>query len=394
MSAGGPRQARGFEGVAVCAPVTFGYTKASPHGVPWFVGGTLRELLRRAGLDKCAVDGLAIASYRLAPDNAASLTEYLGLSPRFLLDLPYGGASGVMALRRAARAVQAGDAEVVACIGADVPPRDASFMANFSSFSRDAVHPYGAGGANGVFALITRAYMEKTGATREDFGRVCVAQRANGARFPGALLPEPLTMAEYLAARPIAEPLHLYDCVLRCCGAEGFLVMSTERARSLGLPAARIAASVERHNGATGEAAQERTLSAADRESLWRQASLGPQDMRFVQAYDDYPVIVLLQLESLGFCAEGEGVRLVRERRLTADGELPLNTGGGMLALGQAGAAGGFLGVTEAIRQVTGQALGAAVADALAGVVSGYGTVNYDRGLCTAAAVLTSEAGR
>jgi acetyl-CoA acetyltransferase len=383
--------AKGYGGVAVCVPVTFGYSKASPHAVPWFVGGTLRELLRQSGLPKTAIDGLVLASYRLAPDNAASMAEYLGLAPRFLVDLPYGGAAAVLALRRAARAVQAGDAEVVACIGADVPPRDASFMANFSSFSRDSVHPYGAGGANGVFALITRSYMQRTGATREDFGRICVAQRANGARFPGALLPAPLGMAEYLAARPIAEPLHLYDCVLRCCGAEGFLVMSTDRARSLGLAAAGIAASVERHNGAADDAVQERTLTAADAQMLWQQAGLGPKDMRFVQAYDDYPVIVLLQLESLGFCGQGEGARLARERRLTSDGDLPLNTSGGMLSLGQAGAAGGFLGMTEGIRQVTGQALGGAVKDARAGVVSGYGTVNYDRGLCTGAVVLTRE---
>jgi acetyl-CoA acetyltransferase len=382
---------KGFEGVAVCVPVTYGYAKSSSHGAQWFVGGALRELVRRSGVPKDAIDGLVLASYRLAPDNAASLTEYLGISPRFLVDLPYGGASGVVALRRAARAVQSGDAQIVACIGADVPPRDASFMANFSSFARDFVHPYGAGGANAVFALITQSYMQRTGATREDFGRVCIAQRANGANFPGALLTQPLSMSEYLGARPIAEPLHLYDCVLRSCGAEGFLVMSTDRARALGLPWARVAATVERHNGAPADSVQETTLTPEDSRALWQQAGLGPADMRFVQAYDDYPVVVLMQLESLGFCGKGEGPRLVRERRLTTDGDLPLNTGGGMLALGQAGAAGGFLGLTEGIRQVAGQALGAAVKDARAGVISGYGTVNYDRGLCTGAVVLARE---
>jgi acetyl-CoA acetyltransferase len=371
----------GWEGVAVAAPVSFGYTKSSPHGVPWFIAGALRESLRAAGLAKDAVDGLVLSSYRLAPDNAASMTEYLGLSPRFLVDLPYGGASGVIALRRAARAVQAGDAEVVACIGADVPPRDASFMANFSAFSRDHVFPYGAGGANAVFALITADYMRRHGATREDFGRLCVAQRANGARFPGALLGKPLSLEDYLAARPIAEPLHLFDCVMRCSGAECFLVMSEERARSLRLPHARIAAAIERHNGAPGEPVQASVYRAGDRDTLWNQAGLGPADTAFVQAYDDYPVIVMLQLESLGFCEPGAASSLV--------GRLPINTSGGMLSLGQAGASGGFLGMTEAVRQLSGQALGLSVPAAQAGVVSCYGTVNYDRGLCAAAAVLT-----
>ena len=111
--------------------------------------------------------------------------------------------------------------------------------------------------------------------------------------------------------------------------------------------------------------------------------------MDFIQAYDDYPVIVLLQLEALGLCAPGEGARFVRNRDLTVDGDLPLNTNGGMLAMGQAGAAGGFVGMTEALRQLTGENLGAAVAGAKAGIVSCYGTVNYDRGLCSSAAILT-----
>ena len=128
---------------------------------------------------------------------------------------------------------------------------------------------------------------------------------------------------------------------------------------------------------------------ARDAPQLWAQAGLGPGDMAFVQAYDDYPVIVMLQLEALGFCAPGTAARFIAGRSLAADGELPLNTNGGMLSLGQAGAAGGFAGLTEAIRQLTGQALGAAVPDAQAGVVSCYGTVNYDRGLCSSAAVLT-----
>lgn len=128
---------------------------------------------------------------------------------------------------------------------------------------------------------------------------------------------------------------------------------------------------------------------AMDRDRLYNQASMSPQDMDFVQAYDDYPVIVMMQLEALGFCGHGEAPKLVREKRLTADGDLPLNTGGGMLALGQPGAAGGSLGMNEALRQLTGKSIGATVADAEAGVVSCFGTVNYDRGLCSSAAILT-----
>ena len=80
--------------------------------------------------------------------------------------------------------------------------------------------------------------------------------------------------------------------------------------------------------------------------------------MDFLQAYDDYPVINLMQMEDLGFCAKNEGPEFVRRHSFTIDGSFPFNTNGGQLSVGQAGAAGGYLGLTEALRQLTGTAGG------------------------------------
>ena len=380
---------RDYSGVAITTPVTYGYARSSEHEVPWYIGGVLEEMMRRTGISKKEIDGLVLATYRLAPDHSASMVEYFGLSTRFMIDLPFGGASGVIAMRRAIRAVQSGDAEVVACIGADVAPTGFGIGANFSRFSRDHVYPYGSGGPNAVFAMITQNYMRKFGATREDFGRICVAQRHNGAAFPLAVMRSPITMQDYLSARPISDPLVLLDCVRRVNGGEGFLVMSEDRARALRVPFVTVAATMERHDGTLATPVQEAVGINAARDGFYEEASLGPADMDFVQAYDDYPVIVMLQLEALGFCAPGEAARFLRDRRMAVDGDFPLNTNGGMLAMGQAGAAGGFVGVTEAMRQLTGETLdGGVVPDAEIGLVSCYGTVNYDRGLCSSAAIL------
>ena len=121
---------------------------------------------------------------------------------------------------------------------------------------------------------------------------------------------------------------------------------------------------------------------------LYEMAGIGPEDVDFVEAYDDYPVMVALELEAIGFSKPGEAVRLLREKDLTVEGDLPVNTSGGMLSLGQAGAGGGFVHVTEAIAQLTGQPLGRPVPDARIGLISCLGTANYDRGVCTAAAIL------
>jgi acetyl-CoA acetyltransferase len=326
----------------------------------------------------------------LAPDSAIGLTQHLGLSPRWLDHVPFGGASGMVMLRRAARAVQAGDAEVVACLAADTNHVD-SFrltLANFSQFARDAVYPYGAGGPNASFAFLTSYYMRTFGATREDFGKLCVAQRANALKYPDALFKKPLTLEEYLAARPIAEPLHLFDCVMPCAGAEGFLVLREERAKALGVRYARLLATIERHNAFATDPVQLRAGWALDRDELYTQAGVEPTDMDLVQTYDDYPVISLMQLEDLGFCSKGDGPAFVRRHTFTYDGSFPLNTSGGQLSVGQAGAAGGFLGMVEAIRQLTGQAAEREVKDAKLGLVSGFGMINYDRGLGSGGAIL------
>jgi acetyl-CoA acetyltransferase len=379
-----------YQGVVIAAPVTIPYVRYSTRDAHWWLGRALAALVKGAGIKKEQLDGLAVSSFTLFPDTAVGLTQHFGLAPRWLDHIPMGGASGVVALRRAARAVQAGDAEMVACIAGDTNHVD-SFrqnLANFSRFARDAVYPFGAGGPNASFALLTSHYMRQYGIEAADFGKLCVAQRDNALKFPHALFKKPLTLEDYLNARPIADPLKLFDCVMPCAGAEGFLVMSAQNARALELPFVRILGTIERHNAFPDDPIQLRGGWALDRDDLYTQAGVGPADMDFVELYDDYPVITMMQLEDLGFCQKGAGADFVRRNSFTVGGTLPLNTSGGQLSVGQAGAAGGYLGLTEAIRQLTGQALGAKVENARLGLVSGFGMVNYDRGLCSGAAVL------
>ncbi len=379
-----------YEGVAVTVPVTVPYQRYSTRGAHWFLGQALAGLVADSGLDKAQIDGLSVSSFSLVPDTAVGVTQHMGLSPRWLDHIPTGGASGVMALRRAARAVQAGDAEVVACVAADTNHVDSfrQTLGSFSDFARDGTYPYGSGGPNSIFAMITANYMRSYGASREDFGRVCVAQRTNALGNPHAMFKKPLTLDEYLAARPIAEPLHLFDCVMPCAGAEAFLVMSEARARDLGQPYVLIRGAIERHNAYADDPIMVRGGWRVDRDELFAQAGAKPGDIDFIQTYDDYPVIVVMHFEDLGFCDKGEGPAFVQANTLTFDGSFPNNTCGGQLSAGQAGAAGGFLGMTESIRQLTDRAGPRSVPDAKLGLVAGFGMVTYDRCLCTGAVIL------
>jgi acetyl-CoA acetyltransferase len=385
----------GYDDIVLTAPVTVPYERYSTRGAASFFGRALRGLLDASGLDRAQVEGLCVTSFTLAPDTGIGLARALGLELRWLDTIPLGGASAVAAIRRAARAVQAGDAAVVACMAADThhPGGFREGTARFTQASQDAVYPVGAGGPTQGFAFITDAYMRQTGTTPEDFGRLCIAQRANAVENPLALLRSPLTLDDYLASRPISGPVRMLDCVMPCAGAEAFLVMRRAQAEALGLPACALLASAERHNAFPDDPVQNRGGWARERDALWQAAGLAPGAVDLVQTYDDYPVMSFIQIEDLGFCGKGEAAAFLRGRDLTAAGDFPVNTGGGQLSVGQAGAAGGFLGVTEALRQLTGRATGRQVADARTGLVCGFGMIAYDRGLSAGAVVLAGAAG-
>ncbi|MDE4096227.1 thiolase family protein [Phaeobacter gallaeciensis] len=383
-----------YDGVVLTAPVSVPYVRYTNETAHWWIARALREALNVIGMTPQQLDGLSVSSFTLAPDTPVGLTQHLGLSPRWLDTVPMGGACGVAALRRAARAVQCGDADVIACVSGDTNRIDSfrTLLSAFSRFSMDATFPYGFGGPNASFALLQDAYMQQFGATREDFGRIAVAQRANALKNPQAIMKKPLSLDQYLEGRMISDPIGLFDCVMPCAGAEAFVVMREEMAVAKGLPFARISATIERTNAFPEDPMQLRGGWAVDVDELWQMAGHGPDEIDVLQTYDDYPVICMMQFEDLGFCAKGEGAEFVRRHDLTIGGDFPHNTSGGQLSVGQAGAAGGYLGLVEALRQATGTAGPTQVEGARRAAVSGFGVINYDRGLCSSAAVIEGGA--
>ena len=125
----------------------------------------------------------------------------------------------------------------------------------------------------------------------------------------------------------------------------------------------------------------------AFRDLMYEQSGFCSNDMDFAQLYDDYPVMEFIQLEGLGICSEGDTARFIRNTDTTVDGDFPINTGGGQLSAGQAGASGGMIGVVEAVQQLRGD-VGERQFSCRRGLVSGYGMVAYGRGLSSSAAIL------
>jgi acetyl-CoA acetyltransferase len=337
--------------------------------------------LESAGVSRDQVDGLGVASFTLAPDRAIDVAWKLGVRPRFLMDDGNGGAAGIQLLQHAVRAIEAGDATMIVLLAADRFDR-ASFRRLADTYNRVTeryLAPIPAGGPNALFALLTQRQMRERGLRREDYGRLVVAQRRWAGLNPGAVYRTPLSIEEYLEAPVVAEPLHRYDCVPVVSGADALVVAASGD----GVSVRALAAS---HNPDNQQGDGLRTGLAPLADELWRSAGLGPGDVDVISVYDDYPAMVLAQLDDLGFVAGGDLARFVRER--VSDERLPLNTSGGQLSAGQAGAAGGMHGLVEVVSQLLGRAGDRQVRDARVGVVSGYGMVLYRYGACANAVVL------
>lgn len=339
--------------------------------------------LAEAGLSREDVDGFAVSSFSLKPDHAIDLAWKLGLKLRWLMEDTNGGASGLNMLQHAVRAVEAGDAETVVVCAGDRLERDSfrELVDNYNVATRDWLAPLEFGGPNALFALVTQRHAERHGLGREDYACVPLAQRAWASLNPGAVYRDGLALEEYLGAPFVASPLTRYDCVPVVSGADAVVV--TSRA-SFGV---RVRALRALHNpdDQQGDGIEPSGFASIAPE-LWSAAGVGPGDVDAAYLYDDYPVMVLVQASDLGLVGDGDLPRFCHSRLL--EGRWPLNTSGGQLSAGQAGAAGGMHGLVEAVTQLRGLAGDRQVPDARLALVAGYGMVLYRYGACHNAAVL------
>jgi acetyl-CoA acetyltransferase len=350
------------------------------------LAGAVRLALLDAGLDARDVDGLGVASFSLVPDHAIDLAWRLGLRVRWIMEDTNGGASALNMLQHALRAIEVGDASVIVLVAGDALRTEdfRRLVETYNTATRDVLAPLPTGGPNALFALVTRRHMEAKGLRREHYGHVAVAQRAWAALNPGAVYRAPLTLRDYLEAPLVADPLGLYDCVPVVAGADALVLTAAGRARRRPPIRIRAIAALHNHDHQEGDGLQTGLVEAGPR--LWEAAELGPAEVDVVSVYDDYPVMVLVQLEELGFVPEGDVARFVEDSIATRS--LAVNTSGGQLSAGQAGAAGGMHGLVESVRQLRRDAGARQVEGATTAVATGYGMVLYRYGACAAAAVL------
>jgi acetyl-CoA acetyltransferase len=317
--------------------------------------------LADAGLTFADVDGYATVGF--FPMSSVMLSEYLGIRPQYLDETNIGGASFEVLVEHAVAAIEAGVCEVVLITYGSV---QLSQMGRRLGTGGAGPPPVGPAAADAVwgntlvgnYALAAMRHMYQYGTTSEQLAEIAVTMRAHAASNPQAQYRDPITVADVLASRLVADPLHVLDCCVISDGGAACVVTTAERAASLPKAPVHVLGAAHALTHAMNISAMEDlTVTAAAQcgPLAFSRAGLTPADVDLLMVYDSFTITVLLSLEDLGFCAKGEGGSFVEGGRLGLGGQLPTNTDGGGLSACHPGMRGMFL-IVEAVRQLRGDA--------------------------------------
>ena len=214
---------------------------------------------------------------------------------------------------------------------------------------------YGMASPGAQYSLAFTRYQHLYGGTEEQLGSIAVAFRKHARLNPRAIMQQPMTIEDYLAARYIAQPLRLFDYCLVNDGAVAYVVTSAERARDLRQKPVLIGGTAGRANFREWYVDLDfwAAACASMKRDLMDPLGVGPEDIDSVQVYDNFSVSVLWGLEGFGFAPQGEGLEWIQDGRIELGGELPINTSGGMLSEAYLQ---GWNQHAESVRQLRGEA--------------------------------------
>jgi acetyl-CoA acetyltransferase len=338
------------------------YSKNSGRSEMRLALEAIKTACEDAGISPKEIDG--IVRFSVDSNQVDEIARNLGLENlRFFPEVYFGGGAGCGTVQMAAMAVALGKAKYVACFRA-LNERSgfrygqmAMAMPMMGHFQYSI--PFGLMAPGSMVAVMAVRHMHLYGTKITDFGEVAVATRKHANKNPKAMMHgRPLTLEDHANARMIAYPLRLFDYCQESDGACAMIVTSPDRAKHLKQKPVYIMAA-EQGTGSWMEmmtSYQRKDISDLEEYTrmaphLWKEAGIGPKDIDCAQIYDAFTPLVVMQLESFGFCKHGEGGPFVRNGALEIGGKLPTNTSGGCLSEAYIH---GMNQVVEGVRQLRG----------------------------------------
>lgn len=319
------------------------------------------QAIAQAGVHRHAIDGVLCGYATTLPHLmlASLVSERLGLRPLYAHGMQMGGATGAGMVMLARELVRGGRCRRVLVVGgenrATGQSRDGAIQTLAQVGDPDFEVPNGAS-IPAYYALLASRYLHDHGLNEADLAEFAVLMRRHAASHPDAQLIAPISVADVLASKPIASPLKLLDCCPISDGAVA-LIVSAEPADQDGHPVALTGAGQAHHHQHVSAIADTGDFGASA--SVGRalvEAGVGLSAIDYLAIYDSFTITLAVLIEEIGLSPRGGCAARLRAGAFGIDGELPLNTHGGMLSFGHSGVGGGMAHIAEAYRQLAGRA--------------------------------------
>jgi acetyl-CoA acetyltransferase len=365
--------------------------KESALTVCELLGRAADKALQSAGLERSAIDGLVttslVGTFEDPPFRSfwgTQVSHYLGIRPRYIDYVEFGGPSYEAFVWRAQSAIRSGLAKTVLCVGGGkgsarkkrrIPP-DLSANSWFTN-----LYYWNDFKPTSDYGMLAALHARRYGTKDEQRAKLAVDQRENATTNPASIFKGSLSVEQVLGSPMIASPLHLLEIVPVVDGAHAFIM--TSELGSIRNQPVFLAGYGEAHDPSflcERDDILDLPVTASSKRAFESSGGLKLDDLDFAQLYDSYTITTLLELEGIGFCEQGKAGRFIETTDFSKGGSLPMNTGGGSLNVGQTAYMSGGVILIEALRQLMGMGGSGQVGGARTGLVNGLGgndTINH-----------------
>ncbi len=214
----------------------------------------------------------------------------------------------------------------------------------------------------GWFSLCAARYFETYGAGREDLAKIAVKNHHNGTLAPKSMLKKEITVEEALKAPIISWPFGLYDCCAQSDGAAVAVLTRRELAKSFRddfvlVKAVAIALAPNPQSDPSFDFLRWKPTVYAAQQAYEQAGITNPfKELDIAQVHDCFTLTELLTYEDLGLCEKGAAKDHISSGTFALDGELPVNTDGGLKTFGHPTGATGVRMIYENYKQLQGKA--------------------------------------
>ena len=312
-----------------------------------------------AGLERSDIDGLICGYSTTMPHLMLStlFAEHFGIRPRYAHAMLVGGATGFAMAMAAHLVVESGAARHILVVAGENrltgKGRDSAIQTLAQVGHIDYEVPFGAT-IPAYYGLVASRYMHEYGVQERDLAQLAVLMRSHALMHPGAQFRSPIDVEAVLASKPIASPLKLLDCCPVSDGGTAF-VISRDPTNKHNV---RIRGAAQAHTFQHVTAAPSLSQFGAGTSSAeaLAAASVTLADIEYAAIYDSFTITLAILLEEIGLAPRGGAGKLAGEGHFSHDGELALNTHGGLLSYGHCGVGGAMAHLVETQLQLTGRA--------------------------------------